>query len=260
MSETLSAAQLKKRERRMHRVPALRCKTDEDIRAFVDEVGIALLFPVQGIELPNVYQAVAGFEKPVTIKHDDPTISLTWNTKDRALDKRWWYYGKLLRGKATLVSLDLLPSFYALSENYGELDDYKQLYAEGKLGSDARAIYEALHNEGALHAIALKRASGFYGEEKKARFDRALNELQKNLMVVPVGVAEAGAWRYAFIYELLPRWLPDVPTQARAVSRAAARKTIAQRHLANMIVCPPKQLARLFGWTLAEATQAVEAG
>lgn len=103
------------RNERYHRRRDLRLTREEDIRHFVNDAGVCLLFPAQGIEMPNVYQAVAGYAKSMTAKHDDVAISLTWGTKDRSLNQRWWYYGKLLKGKATLVSIDLLPSFYALA-------------------------------------------------------------------------------------------------------------------------------------------------
>jgi hypothetical protein len=35
--------------------------------------------------------------------------------------------------------------------------------------------------------------------------------------VVPTGVVEAGAWNYAFTYELFQRWFPDIPEQARGL-------------------------------------------
>lgn len=66
------------------------------------------------------------------MERDDPDIGKCWGWKDQALAKRWWYYGKFLRRRATLVSLAELPYFYALSENYGSLDDYLQEYAEGE--------------------------------------------------------------------------------------------------------------------------------
>ena len=251
----ISEAQFAERERRYRRLSALRCQNVDDIRNFVNDVGICMLFPVQGIEMPNVYHAVAGYDKAMTAKHDDPTISLTWNTKDQSLDKRWWFYAKYIRGKATLISLDLLPCFYALSENLGDDDDYLQEYRDGKLSTDAKTIYETLLKGGAAHAIQLKRASGFYGDEKKSRFDRALNELQCGLKVLPVGIAEAGAWRYAFVYEVLQRWLPAVPQQAQQLSRSQARQIITQRYLQNAIVTTPTSLAKLFGWTLREAQE-----
>ena len=60
-------------------------------------------------------------------------------------------------------------------------------------------------------------------EANKPRFEKALTELQIGLKVLPVGIAETGAWRYAFIYEVLPRWLPDVPGRAGDIGRGHRR-------------------------------------
>ncbi len=217
-----------------------------------------MLFNVNVITIPTVYHAVAGYEKATTPKHDDGATSLAWNTKDQALDKRWWYYGKLLRDKATLVSFDLLPSFYALSENFGDDDDYLNEYQAGTLSAESKGIYEALLVNGPLHAIDLKRKAGLYGDENKTRFDRALNELQGGLKVLPTGIAEAGAWRYAFIYDIVSRWYPDLSAQAREISRGDARAAIARRHLGNVIVATPREIERLFGWRKAEVAATLD--
>nr|WP_290670343.1 hypothetical protein [Ardenticatena sp.] len=33
-------------------------------------------------------------------------------------------------------------------------------------------------------------------------FDRALTEAQRRLRIMAIGIATAGAWRYAFVYDL----------------------------------------------------------
>ena len=246
------------RNERYHRRRDKRLRHADDIRRFVDDVGVCLLFPVQGVEMPNVYQAVAGYAKAITSKHDDPHISLTWSTKDRALDKRWWYYGKLIKGKATLVSLDLLPHFYALSENFGADDDYLHEYEAGALSADAKIIYEALLRHGPLHAVELKRKANLYGDALKGKFDKALTELQVGLKVLPVGVAEAGAWRYAFVYDIVSRWFPRVPEQAREITRGEARATILARHLRNVVYATPREIARIFGWSAHDTATTIQ--
>ncbi len=96
-------------------------------------------------------------------------------------------------------------------------------------------------------------------DASKPRFEKALTELQTGLKVLPVGIAEAGAWRYAFIYEVLPRWLPHVPEQARSIGRGQARHAILDQYLRNVIAAPPPAAARVFGWPLDQARQTAEA-
>jgi hypothetical protein len=212
-----------------------------------------------GIEMPSLWDAIAGRKMPTTNKHSGYEIERTWGWKDESLDKRWWFYGKLLRHKATLVSLDFLPNFYALSENFGDYErDYLEEYQTGAMSSEAKQIYEALLKNGALDAVRLRREARLSSEENKPRFEKALTELQTGLKVLPVGIAPAGAWRYAFIYEILPRWYTDVPDRARQIDRAGARAAILDQYLRNMIASPLSSATRLFGWKSSEARQAAE--
>jgi DNA glycosylase AlkZ-like len=248
------------REARYRRRMNLRVTSPEQAKEFVDDVGFCFLFPIQNVEMPSLWDAIAGRAMKTTNKHSGYEIERTWGWKDDALDKKLWYYGKLVRHKATLVSLDFLPNFYALSENYGDYQqDYLDEYREGRLSAEAKTIYAALLKNGALDAVRLRRESHMISEANKARFEKALTELQTGLKVLPVGITEAGAWRYAFIYELLPRWLPDVPEKAHDIGRGQARRAILDQYLRNVIATTMQAASRVFGWSLAETRQAAEA-
>jgi len=242
------------RDRRYRRRPELAVRTRDEAVAFVEEVGFCSFWPLKEVELPSLWEAVAG-PRPVPAQHDDPG-HITWRWKDELLGKRCWYYGKLLRGKATLVSPSLLPYFYALSEGTDDPQDYLYLYQEGRLSAEAKAIYEALLREGPLDVLRLRREARMSGKKSKARFERALVELQRHLMILPVGIARAGAWRYAFIYDLLIRHWPQIPAQARDIGRGEARRVLLTRYLENVIAATPAQVTRLFGWTKQEAERA----
>ena len=102
------------REIRYRRRMNLRITSPEQAVKFVDDVGFCFLFPIQNVEMPSLWDAIAGRVVRTSGKHSGYEIERTWGWKDGSLDKKWWYYGKLLRDKATLVSLSLLPAFYAL--------------------------------------------------------------------------------------------------------------------------------------------------
>jgi len=251
---------LEARQGRYRRRMDLRVTTPEQAKGFVDDVDFCFLFPIQSVEMPSLWDAIAGRVVKTYSSHSGYEIERTWGWKDDALNKRLWYYGKLIRHKATLVSLDFLPNFYALSENYGDYEhDYLEEYRGGRLSAEAKAIYDALLKNGALDAVRLRREAHLSSEANKPRFEKALTELQVGLKVLPVGIAEAGAWRYAFIYELLPRWLPDVPERARSIGRGQARQAILDQYLRNVIATTVPSAARVFGWSLADTRQATEA-
>ena len=250
------------REIRYRHTLALRLQTVEDARAFVNEVGFCHFWPIKGVEMPNLFHAIAGRVRPVPMAHNDPDLSKCWGWKDRSLGQRWWYYGKLLRRRATLVSLDMLPHFYACSENYGGLDDYLEEYRAGTLTLEAKQIYEALLEHGPLDTVRLRKEARMSAESAKARFERALTELQVGLKVLPIGVAEAGAWQYAFIYEIVQRHLPDLPGQARQIKRSEARQALVARHIDNVIAADQSAIGRVFHvlqWTPRDLERTIAA-
>ena len=148
--------------------------------------------------------------------------------KQRAQDRETWYYAKILRKKATMISLDIAPYFYALSENYGSPEeDYLLAYEEGRLSQAAKQVYKSLLKEGALNTIDLRRASEI-DERQRSEFNKALEVLQSDFKILPVGVSDAGAWKYSFIYEIVTRHYPDLAEKARFISEAEARRKLVE--------------------------------
>ena len=247
---------------RYRRTPERRIQTIEEARDFVRDVGFCHFWPIKGVETPNLFHAIAGRIRPVPMEHDDPDTSKSWGWKDQSLDKRWWYYGKLLRRRATMVSLDLLPSLYACSENYGDLDDYLEEYRDGLLTAEAKAIYEAILEHGPLDTIQLRREARMSSENAKARFNRGLVELQVGLKVLPIKVARTGAWNYAFLYEIVQRHYPDLPEQARQIKRSEARRTLVLKYLDNVVATDQKMIGKMFHvlkWTPTELNRTITA-
>ena len=97
---------------------------------YVNQRGFIFFWPNKNIVMPSLWTAVAG-DRPVPDEHDDPG-HVTWDWKDKSLGKRLWYYGRVLSNRNAMVSLDLLPFFYALSPNYGSpSEDYLEQYMLG---------------------------------------------------------------------------------------------------------------------------------
>jgi hypothetical protein len=260
---TLTAESIaEQREYNYRRTLPRRLRTVEDARAFVQETGFCLFAACNGVEMPNFFHAIAGRTREVPDEHHDPDVGKWWGWKDDSLDKRWWYYGKLIRKRAAMVSLDLLPYFYACSENYGDYEhDYLEEYRDGKFSAEAKAIYEALLENGPLHTVALRQKAHMTNDSAKYRFEKTLTDLQAGLKVLPVGVAAAGAWHYAFIYDIVPRYYADIQERARPISRREAQKTLLLRHLANVVAAPRAEVFKaldVLGWTNREFEGAVE--
>ena len=263
MLETISKEWIEEQRAHIyHRTPDRRIETVQAALAFVDEVGFCHFWPIKGAELPNLFHAVAGRVRPVPSQHDDPDISKSWRWKDDALGQRQWCYGKLLRKRATIVSLEMLPLFYASSENLGGLDDYLDEYQAGLMSAEAKWVYEALLEHGPLDTIQLRQEAHLASGNAKSRFNRALVELQTGLKVLPVGVARTGRWGYAFIYEILQRHFPELPEQARGIRRSEAQIKLVSRYLGLVVAADRTMVKRIFHvlrWTPGELERTLSA-
>ncbi len=236
------------REQTFRLSPAAHLTTPAQALDFVNARGFVYFWPIKGIVLPSLWVATAG-DRPVPDNHDDPG-NITWDWKDGALGKRIWYYGKILRRKATFISLEVVPFFYALSENYGSPEeDYLVAYREGRLTQAAKQIYEALLDKGSLDTISLRKEARLLNA-KESVFNRALEDLQKDFKILPVAVAEVGAWKYAFRYEITARHMPELAEQARPIGEAEARRKLAMLYMASVGAAQNRDLTRLFGWPL----------
>ena len=101
--------------------PKFRVKSKEEAIQYVNQRGFIHFWPISGVLLPSLWGAVSG-DRPVPNEHDDPG-HVTWGWKDSLLGKHVWFYGKILRKKATIISMSVAPYFYALSENYGSPEE-----------------------------------------------------------------------------------------------------------------------------------------
>jgi hypothetical protein len=237
--------------------PASRLTSPRAALEYVNRRGFIYFWPIKGIELPSLWTAVAG-NRVVADKHDDPG-HITWGWKDNALGKKKWYYAKILRHKATMISLAVAPYFYALSENYGSPEeDYLLAYEEGRLPQAAKQVYEALLQEGAMHTIDL-RSKAKLTNARESEFNKALEILQADFKILPVGVAKAGAWKYAFIYEIVSRHFPELPEQARFIGEAEARRKLLELYFESVGAAQERDVHKLFGWQKDLTARAISA-
>jgi hypothetical protein len=234
------------RSHTFRQLPADRVSSPAGALDFVNERGFVYFWPITGMDLPSLWTAVAG-QRSVADNHDDPG-HITWGWKDAALPKKIWYYGKILRRKATIISLEIAPYFYALSENYDSPEeDYLLAYEEGRLTQAAKQIYETLLDKGSLDTISLRKEARLLNA-KESVFNRAMEDLQKDFKILPVGVVEAGAWKYAFRYEITARHMPELTEQARPIGEAEARHKLVELYFASVGAAQLRDVTKLFGW------------
>ncbi len=237
--------------------PALRIQNQEQAIEFCNQRGFIYFWPISGIIMPSLWAAVAG-DRPVADQHDDPG-HITWGWKDGLLGGQAWYYAKVLRKKATMISFQLAPYFYALSENYGSPeDDYLTIYEQGRMTKEARDVYETLLKQGPLDTVALRRATRLTSKASDSSFNRAMTDLQADFKILPVAVTQSGGWHYAFAYDLVARHYPELPRQAESIRESAAKEKLLEAYIRSVGAATAPQARKLFGWRLPSIERAFD--
>ena len=231
--------------------PGRRLSSLDQAAEFVNERGFVFLYAIKDAVLPSLWVAAAG-DRPVPKEHHDPG-QIIWDWKDRALGKKRWHYARFLRRRNTLISLDVLPYFYALSPNYGEPElDYLDQYEQGLMTRESKQVYEALLKYGPMDSLALREAANLTASDSYSRFNKALEDLQREIKILPVGISQAGAWNYAFIFDLVHNHYPDLIDRAGKITEPQARDRILELYFNSVGAVPAREVPKITGWRLED--------
>ena len=226
-----------------------RVKTATDAVRFINHTGFCLLFPVKNVPLPSLYYAMA---RRVPITWDNYTAKL-WEWKDELPRKRRVFYAKYFKTRGTFISLKFLPHFLAMRESAAAPQDAERFYSAGRISHDARAIWQALTAHGALATLELRHACKMETKAANERFKKAMLELQCLLIITHFGAEqETDAWASNRL-ELVARAFPKEVEEARKITSEAARAALARNYRTLYPDASVVQVARLFGWSKAEA-------
>ncbi|MDX6247930.1 MAG: hypothetical protein QOF10_1290 [Kribbellaceae bacterium] len=201
---------------------------------FVDDVGFALLFPAPRPIGPSLWEAVAGEDSEpfgTGMGEDEQKV---WGWKDELPRRGLAWYGAYLGGRGTFLSPTLLAALYP---GAGELDDHEQL----ELSPAAHEIAAALAVE-PLSSAALRSLLG-----DRNKYQRAITELQRNLLVTSAGVQEqSNGW---------PAALLTLTCEQFDVGGRGDHGEAAMQYLDTMLDASPAELARAFRWSAAKARE-----
>jgi hypothetical protein len=165
------------RDRMWRREPESRVETAVEAEKLVESAGFCAAMTDARRPGASLYVAVCGrrdAHMPRNVQKD-PESSLTWVLKDEVMRRGRVYYAKLTKNRSTFVARRLVPHFNAL---WGV-----PRRGESKvLSEDARAVLKVLRREWEMATCDLRMESKV-GD--RARFTRALDELQRTLKVVP---------------------------------------------------------------------------
>src|SRR5438093_2866026 len=228
-------------EHRRALVKKYRISTAAQLARFVDACGFCYAFTAGELPLPACFDRLA-------TRSVDRMWGWMWEWKDTLPEEGKLYYGKLLRGKPTFVSLDFLPNFYAAHGRAGEDDDYLEDARAGRITEVGRRVYEALGERGETQTKRLRADLGIESKEGRNEYAKAIEDLQRLFYVTRVRAVGEGREDYNYTYDIFTRRYPKVVTRAARLQSGEAMRAILTRALALTGALPEAKLATIFGW------------
>ncbi|HNB41902.1 MAG TPA: crosslink repair DNA glycosylase YcaQ family protein, partial [Anaerolineales bacterium] len=66
--------------------------------------------------------------------------------------------------------------------------------------------------------------------------------------ILPVGVAQAGAWKYSHIYTITTSHFPELAERARTITESQARAKLLELYFEMVGAAQIRDVQKLFGW------------
>ena len=228
------------RDRMWRREEELRVESALDAERFIEDVGFANTLTDTRRAGPSLYIAVCGrrdVSLPRHVQKDEET-RLTWYLKDEVMRGGRVYYAKLAGGRSMFVAPRLISSFAAVWMPQKK-DEPRTL------STAAQRVLKVLRREHELATADLRAESRV---TERPSFTRALDELQRNMKVIPQDVIYQP---FSYIWTLAEDRFPE--QLRKRVPRKAALREIARAYLAGAGMTLLGETARASGLSRVEA-------
>jgi hypothetical protein len=229
------------RDRAWRREPESRVETAAEAEKMIEEVGFCAAMTDSRRPGPSLYVAVCGrrdAHMPRNVQKD-PESSATWLLKDELMRRGRVYYAKMAKNRSLFVAPRLVPYFNAV---WG----VPRRAEREALSEDARAILKVLRREWEMATSDLRTEAKI---ADRARFTRALDELQRTMKVIPLEVLYE-PW-FTYVWTLSEgRFAAEL---SQKVTRAAGLREIARAFLAGAGLTVRGELARVTGLSRPDA-------
>ncbi len=236
------------RDRMWRRDEDLRVESAVDAERFIEDAGFANTLTDTRRAGPSLYIAVCGrrdVSLPRNVQKDEET-GLAWRLKDEVMRRGRVYYAKLAGGRSMFVAPRLISHFAAVWMPRRK-DEPKVLSAA------AQRVLKVLRREHELATADLRAESGV---TERAAFTRALDELQRQMKVIPQDVIYQPTFSYIWMLAE-DRFGDELRKRGNALAVAARRKTalreIARAYLAAAGMSVLGETARASGLSRVEA-------
>jgi len=202
--------------------------TEAEALSFIQKHGFVTLFPVRGIIFPSLYGSTAGESK-------EEKFQKAWNCADNLAQQKRIYYGKLVQGQVTLISLEIFPYIYKLQHSRKEI------------GETAKKMLDLLRRQGATSTTSLRKQLNLMGRDRKNIFTKALNQLQLDFAITVVSREKSPKMTYT--WDLVERWIPrDLIDRANKTSLDLAKEKVVSKLMENAVITKQEQADKLLGW------------
>jgi len=196
--------------------------------------------------LPSLWEAVTG--KPVVDRDFAPDVALVWGWKDELPSRKLVCAGKHLGGRASLVSLEVLPVLYALTGRSGQPADFR----DEELSPLERDVAEALLESGPVSSAELPSLAG----HERKRVSAAAARLQRRLVLTSAGRQEHDQGWPSVVFDILSRRYAE---RLEALPDAdAARSILAGTILRSAGEVSAADVAAVIGGTRKQAAAALD--
>ncbi|MFC8538817.1 hypothetical protein ACFUJY_33540 [Streptomyces sp. NPDC057249] len=214
-------------------------RTADEAGAYIEDVGLCLLFGDKAASLPSLREAGRDEEAEMLPAGWGEDLERVWTWKDMLPTERRAWCGRFLGGRQALLSPRMTDLLYP---HAGEPDDFQDV----ALSPQARGVAEHLLLEGPTSMRVVREAFGLDGRGAQ----KVLTELGRELLITNYGTRQDGPGWPSCVIELTSRVFFDSPGARTGPSREEAALVF----LDTMVEATPREVARAFRWTAKDAS------
>jgi 23S rRNA pseudouridine2605 synthase len=232
-------------------------RTLEEACAFVDSVGLCLMYPVSAedpgmrgqrqIVLPTFMGAWVGSEENLPTRQTafaDARAHEATELAVRLLRERSAYEASIFGEDNFLVAASVFPYFYALA---GDRNPRQDPRLDRSLSPLAQDVLGTIQQSGPLAKRRLAEMLG--GDLSEAAMDRGLAELSARLRITRVDYnpSDGSSW------DVLYRWAPEAVNEGMHLSVPAALSALLSKYLDCVIAADEKEIGDCFSPLIARS-------
>lgn len=224
-------------------------RTQAECLAAVQRLGMLWAFTPGNCLLPSLFPAL-------DTQSEHERWEWVWGWKDRLSGRREAYYGRVVGGKPTLVSMEWLPRLYALTGNCGDLaDDLLHVAEAVRLTEIAVRVCRFLQESGPTGTRTLIAQLTDGSKGMRSALDKALHQLDTAMLIVKCGTE--GGNSIANVWDLFPRFLPEAVEAGTEIPTREAAVLLFRLYFSLTPAGTRRSLEGVFPWNRAHQERAL---